>query len=170
MLKTKIRDENILNTIDMMESALQRGINLSNQILSFVRSEVSKVGIIQVKHIIREIERFLMETFPKDIEIKVEISKDLYPIMGDATKIHQVLMNLCVNARDAMPNGGVLSISAENIYLNEEYARWNPFAKQGPYVLITVSDTGVGIPKEIIDKIFDPFLLQKRKELGLVFL
>jgi len=153
----------------MMEETLKRGINLSNQILSIVRSEGGKIELIQVKDIIREIERLLRETFPKNIDIKVEVSEDLYPIMGDATKIHQVLMNLCVNARDAMPNGGVLEISAKNIHLDEDFTRWIPNAKPGFYVLITVSDTGVGIPKDIMNKIFDPFFTTKKREQDLVF-
>jgi CheY-like chemotaxis protein len=86
--------------------------------------------------------------------------------MGDATQLHQVLMNLCVNARDAMPDGGVLGICAENIYIDENYARMNIEAKVGRYLVITVSDTGTGIPHEIIDRIFDPFFTTKKQGKG----
>jgi two-component system, cell cycle sensor histidine kinase and response regulator CckA len=85
-------------------------------------------------------------------------------ITGDATQLHQVLMNLCVNARDAMPNGGVLSLSSENLWIDEQYAQMELEANVGPYLVMTISDTGTGIPKNILDRIFDPFFTTK--ELG----
>ncbi len=116
---------------------------------------------MKINNIIREIEKLMKETFPKNIEIKVEASEDLHPMLGDPTAINQVLLNLCVNARDAMPNGGTLTIKAENIFIDEEYVKWNPLSKVGDYVVITVSDTGTGIPKDILDKIFDPYFTTK---------
>jgi CheY-like chemotaxis protein len=82
-------------------------------------------------------------------------------VSGDSTQLHQVLMNLCVNARDAMANGGSLSISAENLLIDENYARMNLEAKEGPYTVVTISDTGGGIPREILDRIFEPFFTTK---------
>ena len=117
-------------------------------------------------HLISEIEQIAKETFPRNIEIRTDISKDLWTISGDATQLHQVIMNLCVNARDAMPDGGVLSISAENFFIDENYARINIDAKVGPYVVITVSDTGTGIPPEILDRIFEPFFTTKEPGKG----
>ncbi|MGC9098872.1 MAG: ATP-binding protein [Dictyoglomus sp.] len=98
---------------------------------------------------------------PKNIDIKIEISGELHPILGDPTSINQVLLNLCVNAKDAMPNGGVLTIKVENVYIDEDYAKWNPMSKVGDYVVITVADTGIGIPKDVMDKIFDPYFTTK---------
>ncbi|MGB9787661.1 MAG: ATP-binding protein [Dictyoglomus turgidum] len=98
---------------------------------------------------------------PKNIDIKIEISGELHPILGDPTSINQVLLNLCVNAKDAMPNGGVLTIKVENVYIDEDYAKWNPMSKVGDYVVITVVDTGIGIPKDVMDKIFDPYFTTK---------
>ena len=167
ILKTKIKDKEILDTLAMMEKSAQRGINLVKQILSFARGGEGEKTLIQVKHVIKEVEGLLKETFPKDIKIEVDIQKDLWTILGNSTEIYQVLMNLCVNAKDAMPSGGTLKISAENIIIDEDYARWNIGARIGPYVVITVSDTGVGIPQEIIDKIFDPFFTTKEKGTGL---
>src|SRR5262249_57152424 len=89
------------------------------------------------------------------------IEPELWDVSGDATQLHQVLMNLCVNARDAMPQGGKLRIEAENIEIDEHYARMNVEAKPGKYVSIGVIDTGLGIPEQNLTKIFDPFFTTK---------
>jgi CheY-like chemotaxis protein len=121
---------------------------------------------LQVSHLISEIMQIAKETFPRSIEIRTDTQKDIWIISGDATQLHQVIMNMCVNARDAMPEGGILSISAENIFIDEHYARMNIDAKVGQYVVITVSDTGTGIPPEILDRIFDPFFTTKQPGKG----
>jgi len=108
-----------------------------------------------------EVSKVLKETFPKSIEVSTDVSKDLWIVSGDGTQIHQVLMNLCVNARDAMPNGGSLCIGAKNLFIDENYARMNLEAKVGPYIVTTVSDTGFGIPEENLDRIFEPFFTTK---------
>ncbi|MFH7026200.1 MAG: ATP-binding protein [Heteroscytonema crispum UTEX LB 1556] len=100
-------------------------------------------------------------TFPKFIEIKTEISEDLQTVVGDSSQLHQVLMNLILNARDAMPNGGKLSISARNMIIDDNCARMHIDAIVASYIAITVSDTGMGISPEIIDRIFDPFFTTK---------
>ncbi|MFQ5798707.1 MAG: ATP-binding protein, partial [Bacteroidota bacterium] len=97
----------------------------------------------------------------KSIEIRTAIQKGLWAVVGDATQLHQVLMNLCVNALDAMPKGGKLTIKADNVRLDETYARTHLEAKAGPYVMITVSDTGIGMPPGIINRIFEPFFTTK---------
>jgi CheY-like chemotaxis protein len=119
---------------------------------------------VQIRHLLKDIEQFTKQTFPKSIEIKTDIPTDLETISGNLTQLHQVLMNLCVNARDAMPDGGTLSLSATNMWLDEADARMNLEAKVGAYVVLTVADTGCGIPPEILDRIFDPFFTTK--ELG----
>jgi CheY-like chemotaxis protein len=101
------------------------------------------------------------ETFPKSIAVRAELGEGLWVVSGQATPLQQVLMNLCVNARDAMPQGGTLSLSAENVTLDERAARSNPKARPGPYVLIKVADTGTGIPPEVMDRMFDPFFTTK---------
>ncbi|MGB3637370.1 MAG: ATP-binding protein, partial [Rivularia sp. (in: cyanobacteria)] len=105
---------------------------------------------VQVKHIISEIQEFVGNTFPKSIEIQVGLADDLRLISADATQIHQILMNLCLNARDAMPNGGKLSIKAENIDLDENYVKMNLDASVGDYIVVTVEDTGTGITLETL--------------------
>jgi two-component system cell cycle sensor histidine kinase/response regulator CckA len=117
--------------------------------------------LIQPKHLIRELDSILKSTFPKSIELIVDIGKNLWMVQGDATQLHQVMLNLCVNARDAMPDGGKLTIKVENVGLDDQYARMHIDAKPGNYVLVSVQDTGSGIPPGIIDKIFDPFFTTK---------
>ena len=121
---------------------------------------------VQVKHIISEIQEFVGNTFPKSIEIQVGLADDLRLISADATQIHQILMNLCLNARDAMPNGGKLSIKAENIDLDENYAKMNLDASVGDYIVVTVEDTGTGITLETLEKIFEPFFTTKEQGFG----
>ena len=121
---------------------------------------------LQVKHIISEIREFVRNTFPKSIEIEVGIARNLHTVYGDATQLHQVLMNLCVNARDAMPDGGTLSINAENIDIDRDYAAMNINAKVGSYITVTVSDTGIGIPPGALERIFEPFFTTKKQGKG----
>jgi len=103
----------------------------------------------------------MQETFPKTIEIRTEIPKDLPPVRADATQIHQVLMNLCLNARDAMPNGGRLTVTAEPIRLDETFARMHLDAKPIDYVVLKVEDTGTGMAPDVVEKIFEPFFTTK---------
>jgi signal transduction histidine kinase len=121
-------------------------------VLSFARGVEGKRTIVQVKHLLLEIKQIVQQTFPKSIEVYTDIPQDLWLVSADATQLHQVLMNLVVNARDAMPNGGTLSLSAENIFTDETYARMNLDAKVGPFTSITVSDTGTGIPPETVER------------------
>ena len=166
ILRRKSRDEAEQRYIEIINSSAQRGTQLVKQVLTFSKGISGEKGIVQVKHLIREVETILKETFPKNIKIEVDIQKDLWAVVADPNQIMQVLMNLCVNAKDAMPNGGKLAIKAQNLTLDNHYATQIPGIKPGPYILITVEDTGVGIPAEIIDKIFDPFFTTKEPEKG----
>ncbi|MDM9582957.1 response regulator [Nostoc sp. GT001] len=160
-LKFPNADERTRHLLEILEINARRGADLVKQVLSFARGVEGKHITLQLRHIIVEIAKILKETFPKSIEISTNIPQDLWMVSGDSTQLHQVLMNLCVNARDAMSNGGTLSISAENMLIDANYARMNLEAKEGPYIVITVSDSGVGIPKEMLDRIFDPFFTTK---------
>jgi CheY-like chemotaxis protein len=117
--------------------------------------------VIQPKYLLKDIEHIVTDTFPKDIRLQLTLPHDTWTILGDPTQVQQVLLNLCLNARDAMPNGGVLSISAENCLADEQYVAMNKQAKPGSYVAISVTDVGVGISRDIIDKIFEPFFTTK---------
>jgi PAS domain S-box-containing protein len=154
-------DERSLQMLKVLEANAKRGAELVKQVLSFARGVEGKVTILQTKHLIREIQQIVRETFPKSIELQVETAANLWTVTGNATQLHQVLMNLCVNARDAMPEGGVLEIVAENLTIDESYARLNFDAKPGNYIAITVADSGTGIPKDLFERIFEPFFTTK---------
>jgi PAS domain S-box-containing protein len=166
LLKEKFKDEQSQRLLTILEKNSQRGANLIKQVMSFARGVEVERKPIQAKNIITEIETVIKETFPKSIEIRTDIQKDLSAIYGNSTQLYQVLMNLCVNARDAMPEGGILNISAENFLIDDDYARMNMDAKVGSYIVITVSDTGTGIPPEIMDRIFEPFFTTKEQGKG----
>jgi hypothetical protein len=116
---------------------------------------------LNLSHHVKEMARMFQETFPKHLRLSIEYPNDLWSISANPTQMHQVLMNLCVNARDAMPKSGVLTIRAENLRIDETYALMTPKAKAGPYVLLEVRDSGVGIRPEILDRIFEPFFTTK---------
>jgi PAS domain S-box-containing protein len=161
IFQRRFTDESSQHFLEMVEKSARRGADIIKQVLTFARGAEGERIVFQPKHLIREMEQIARETFPKSIEIITDIQQDLWLISGDATQLHQVLMNLCVNARDAMPKGGRLTLAAENLFIDETYARMHLEAKPGSYVVLTVSDTGTGIPADILDKIFDPFFTTK---------
>jgi PAS domain S-box-containing protein len=160
-MRLKNLDERNQRMLKTIEVNTKRGALLVQQVLSFARGVEGKHTILQIKHVIWEIQQIVEQTFPKFITVQTEVSKDLWTVAGNSTQLHQVLMNLCVNARDAMPEGGLLKITAENFFIDEGYARLNLEAKVGAYVVVTVSDQGTGISPEIIDRIFEPFFTTK---------
>ncbi len=161
LLERKLSDSQHLRLLKTLENNAQRGASLIKQLLSFARGIEGKRTLIQIKYLIAEIEQIVRETFPKSIQLNVNITSDLNYVCGDATQLHQVLMNLVVNARDAMPKGGKLEISAENLQIDEYYAQMNIHAKTGAYIVVTVADTGVGMHPEIQERIFEPFFTTK---------
>jgi PAS domain S-box-containing protein len=166
MLQMKSSNAGDQRLLEVMLGNIERGADMVKQILLFARGIQGERIQLQPKHLIREIIKVLTDTFPKSVQVKSSIPEDPWLVLGDTTQIHQVLMNLCINARDAMPGGGTLSISTENLRLDEIYMRMNPEAKTGEYVLITVADTGEGIPQQLLSKIFDPFFTTKEQGKG----
>lgn len=155
-------DEKNKEFLKIIEDNSKRAAELVKQITSFARGEEGKRVNLQLGILLQEIEQIVKSTFPKSIKIRTHYATpNLWTIRAEPTQIHQVLMNLCLNARDAMPDGGILSISAENIYVDENYARMNLEAKIGDYTVITVSDTGFGMSKEVLERIFEPFFTTK---------
>lgn len=168
LLKMKFPDPDSQELLAIISSSAQRGADMVRQVLSFARGVEGLRMEVQINHLIRELEKIVKNTFLKNVEVRMVLPEELWTVMGDPTQIHQVLLNLCVNARDAMPSGGTLTIKAENLTLDSHYAGlvWNLKADPGPYVLIHVTDTGSGIPADVIDKIFDPFFTTKELDKG----
>ncbi len=166
MLQLKATDEASKKWLEVLRTNAERGGNMVRQVLSFARGVEGERVALQPKHLIKEITKILRETFPKSVEINFQLPDDLWVISADATQMHQVLMNLCVNARDAMPEGGSIIIRAENTVVDENYARMHLEAKPGRFVLITVSDTGPGIAPAIQSRIFEPFFTTKEMTKG----
>jgi len=164
MLKGMVADLHAKSILETIEMSARRGSDIVQQVLSFARGMEGQRIVIQPKYLLKDIEHIVTDTFPKDIRMQLTIPHDTWTIIGDPTQIQQVLLNLCVNARDAMTNGGPLCISAENCIADDQYVAMNKQAKPGLYVAISVTDVGVGIPRDIIDKIFEPFFTTK--ELG----
>jgi PAS domain S-box-containing protein len=160
-------DEQSRQLLNMQQESAKRGAELIQQILSFAQGVEGKHFPLQVKHMLREIEQIVKSTFPKSIVLETDIPKTISSIIiADPTQIHQVLMNLCVNARDAMPDGGTLGIAAENFFVDEQYAQMNPEAQVGKYIMISVSDTGTGIAPDVLKRIFEPFFTTKEYSKG----
>lgn len=166
MLQLRVTDENSKKWFDVLRTNAERGASMVRQVLSFARGVEGERVALQPKHLIKEIVKILRETLPKSIEINFHVPNDLWIISADATQMHQVLMNLCVNARDAMPEGGSIAIKAENVYVDDNYARMHIEAKPGRFVVITVSDTGPGMTPEVQSRIFEPFFTTKEMTKG----
>jgi PAS domain S-box-containing protein len=164
LLESQLHDERSKRLLPIVINNAKRGANLVKQVLSFTRGMEGDRTLVQPKHLINEIKQVIAETFPKTIEVSEEIAQELWMVLGDATQLHQVMMNLCVNARDAMPKGGRLTIYATNFVVDENYAQMHLDASSGSYVMISVADTGIGISPEILDRVFEPFFTTK--ELG----
>ena len=147
--------------LETIRTSTQRGSEMVKGVLSFARGLEGRRVDMEVRHLLREIEAIVRETFPKNIQLRATTTPDLWAVAGDPTELHQVLLNLCINARDAMPAGGQITIAARNVTFDAQDAATHRDAAPGPYVMIQVNDGGSGIPPSIIDKIFDPFFTTK---------
>jgi PAS domain S-box-containing protein len=153
--------------VEEIRRAAERAAALTQQLLIFSRRGVAKTEVLYLRDAIAEIENLLRRALGERIELKVSFSDDLWAIEADPGQIEQVLVNLAVNARDAMPEGGRLLIEAENVELDDEYAYMHPKTRLGRYVRLRVSDTGVGMSSETIDQAFEPFYTTKSDGTGL---
>ncbi|HEX6625463.1 MAG TPA: response regulator, partial [Pyrinomonadaceae bacterium] len=161
MLRLKVDDPAALQWLEILQANSERGADMVRQVLSFARGVEGERVTLQPKHLVKEVIKILKDTLPKSIEIKYDVPADLWTVSADATQVHQVLMNLCVNARDAMPRGGELSIRAENVTLDEAYARMHLEAEPGRFVSVTVADTGEGMTPDVLARVFEPFFTTK---------
>jgi hypothetical protein len=161
LLKKAMPDERSQRMLEAIETSAHRGAAIIKQILGFARGVQGEQAPIQFRHIINEITNIMRETFPKSITIKEDIPKNIWTIVGDPTNLHQLTMNLCVNARDAMPDGGTIHIKTENKVIDEHYSRMNLEARPGRFVMLSIEDTGCGIPPAVLEHIFEPFFTTK---------
>ena len=161
ILRREITDPDNAKMLDIIEGSAERGAGIVKQVLTFARGVDGERVQLQPKHLISELAKIMAQTFPRNIDIQPQFPQDLWTVTGDATQLHQVLLNLCVNARDAMPKGGTLTVSSENLVIDQHFASLNPGAQLGPHVALRVADTGSGMSPETMDKIFDPFFTTK---------
>jgi two-component system, cell cycle sensor histidine kinase and response regulator CckA len=154
-------DPSLKNILTAMEASAARGAGVVKQVLTFARGTPGGRVALQPNDLIQEMVKIIRETFPRSIQIKAECAPNLWSIESDATQFHQVLLNLCVNARDAMPDGGTLTLTSSNVNLTDPSSLAGLSGPPGPYVRIDVKDTGAGIPPDIQQKIFQPFFTTK---------
>ncbi len=163
ILRERISDPPSVELLRHVADSARRGADMVRQVLTFARGVEGQRVLMQPAHLIEEVARIFRDTLLKSVDVQVHVAPDTWPILGDRTQLHQVLMNLGVNARDAMPDGGSLILSAMNMTLQEN-RRISPDARSGPHVLIRVTDTGCGMSADVIERIFDPFF--STKEVG----
>lgn len=156
-------DRNLLLTL---EKSAERGASLVRQILSFAQGFSGEAQLLQVKHIVRDIAGVVQQTFPRNIHCVTQLPSDLWPVIAQPTQIHQVLLNLCVNARDAMSAGGQLTLSAENVTLSPAAAARIAGARPGDWLVLHVKDTGSGISPDVQAKMWDSFFTTKEQGKG----
>lgn len=161
LLQGLARDPHEVEMVNLLEDCARRGAGILRQLLQFSRGHEGVTESVLLGDIVREIGHIIQETFPRNIVFSQQVSPELWPVRADQTQMHQVLLNLCVNARDAMPSGGQLSVTARNEQLDEKFTRRQFGARPGPHVAVRVEDTGSGMPPDILEKIFEPFFTTK---------
>jgi PAS domain S-box-containing protein len=161
VLKDKMIDDADRRVLAVVEASAQHGANLVSQVLSFARGVKGEALEVNLTHLLDGIGNMIRDTFPKNIDFSFAPCRDAWMITGDPTHLNQVFTNLCVNARDAIPNGGSMKVTLENTILDDVYADMNPDSKAGAYLVVKVEDNGSGIPPAIQDRIFEPFFTTK---------
>jgi PAS domain S-box-containing protein len=166
MLRRRATDPADLRLLQTLEHSAERGAGLVRQILAFAHGTAGEPKLMQIKHLARDIVEVIEQTFPKSIKFEQYFPNDTWTIRANPTQIHQVLLNLCVNARDAMPASGTLSLRTGNRRLEPAQAQAILGARPGSFVMIEVEDTGSGIPPEALQHIWDPFFTTKGEGKG----
>lgn len=161
LLRGKVDDAESREFLGFIESGARRGAGMVKQILTFARGAKGERAPVRLPDLIQELLALGREAFPRSVQIKASVDPDLWLVTGDATQLHQVLMNLCVNACDAMPRGGVLEVRAENRWVDHPRPHAQTACAPGPYALVSITDNGTGIPQALQDKIFEPFFTTK---------
>jgi PAS domain S-box-containing protein len=164
LLKADETDPQRMHLLETIDVSGRRGADMVRQVLAFARGVEAKRVEVNLRHLLRDVQKMMRETIQKNIDVVFTVPADLWTVNADVTQLNQVLMNLCVNARDAMPDGGSLRVEAANVRLDEVYTGMLGELSPGPYVVITTSDTGMGMSREVQNRIFEPFFTTK--ELG----
>ena len=166
LLMDKERDNPDFDKLTQIESSAQRASELTQQLLTFSRKVESKLRPVNINQEIKQVEKLLKRTIPRMIDIELHLEENIKVINADPAQLEQVLMNLGVNARDAMPDGGKFVVETENVILDEEYCKTHLGAVPGEHVLLSFSDTGCGMDKETVEHIFEPFYTTKETGKG----
>lgn len=166
LLRRKISDPEDQKLLSLMETSTNRGADMVRQVLLFARGQGGDFERLELGALVKDMEKMVRETFPKNITLNTFVPSDLWPVQGNLTQIHQVLLNLCVNARDAMPQGGTLSFVADNVELSSSEAQEISEGRMGRFVSLLVADTGTGMAPEVKAKIFEPFFTTKGEGKG----
>lgn len=145
----------------MIYTAAEQGAQLTRSLLAFARKQVLEPSLIDVDAVVRDMEPFLRRTIQEDIELTIKPSSGVWQTFADASQLESAILNLVINARDAMPDGGRLTLETQNVELDETYTNIHEDLKPGSYVMLAVSDTGTGMPPEVIKRIFEPFFTTK---------
>jgi len=161
ILREELKSPENEGILEAMDTSARRSVEMVRQMLTFARGGEKDKAVVPVDHLIREMGKIIEQTFPKAITCRVRVDKLSWPVAGLPTQLYQVLMNLCVNARDAMPDGGTLTLATENVRLGPADPVLPPGVPPGNYLCLTVADTGMGIPQEQMDKLFQPFFTTK---------
>ena len=161
LLSDRLVDDDARGDVEEILGAARRAASLTRQLLAFSRQQVMQPRVLNINDAIDDVERMLRRLIDANIEFRTKLAPGLHTVKADPTQIEQVLMNLVVNARDAMPDGGTITIETANVVLDASFAQRSPAPKPGPYVMLAVSDTGTGIPTHVIDRIFEPFFTTK---------
>lgn len=161
LLKEEAVNDSVRTCLDMLETCAQRGSDIVAQVLTLARGAEGARIPIHPQHLIKDVQRIVAETFPRAIRVENRVSKETPLIECEATQMQQLLMNLCVNARDAMPQGGTLTLRSESAQLGLDAGALHPKARPASYVVLSVTDTGTGITPEVMKKMFDPCFTTK---------
>lgn len=166
LFRARTSDTESQEMLDVVDGNLRRATDLVRQILTFTSGSRVERRRIEIAPLFNDVSSFIRQAFPKTIQLQLTMDDRVDAILADRTQVEQILINLCVNARDAMPEGGRIRLEASNFLVDEGYASRQAGSNLGPYVRLTVGDTGVGIPRKIRDKIFEPFFTTKGPEQG----
>ncbi len=159
-------NDSLYKAVEEIKKAAERAASLTRQLLAFSRRQILEPRVICVNNLVKDMKGMLRRVIGENIEVQTILEPNLLSIKADPTQIEQVIMNLVINARDAMPEGGKIIIRTKNVYIDEDYCRTYPYARTGNFVCLEVEDTGIGMDKETIQHIFEPFFTTKPAGIG----